>query len=101
MGLGGSNSLEELMKSMIRMALVGGIALTGLGSAAGAASAMPVTGLDPAVAHTTVAQGGVEHVRYVCGRWGCHWVPGHYWAHPHWRYHHWHRWHRWHHWHHW
>jgi len=80
------------MNGPIKLALVAGLALGGLGFATASASAMPAQGLDKAVAHSADLQSGVQNVRYVCGYWGCHWVPGYYG---------WHRWHRWHHWHHW
>lgn len=83
------------MNGKIKMALVAGLALGGLGFAAQSASAAPV--LDRAVAHAGDLQHGVQNVRYVCGYWGCHWRPGYGYGYG---WHRWHYWHRWHHWHH-
>ncbi|MGO9134021.1 MAG: hypothetical protein ACLP8A_08240 [Methylovirgula sp.] len=87
------------MNSKIKLALVAGLAFAGLGFAAQSASAMPTQGLDNGVAHASDLQKGLTDVRYICGYWGCRWVPGPYWGWHH--YHHWHGgygWHRWHHW---
>jgi hypothetical protein len=82
------------MNSKIKLALVAGLALGGLSFAADTASSMPIQSLDGAVAHASDLQQGVQTIRYICGYWGCRWVPVHYWGyHPYW--------HRWHHWHHW
>lgn len=99
------------MNSQIKMALAAGLALSGLGFATETTSAMPMRGLDPAAAQTTEAQQGVQHIRYICGYWGCRWVPGPYWGggyyhrpywgyyhHPYWRGHRWYRHHHRHHW---
>lgn len=101
------------MNSQIKMALAAGLALSGLGFATETASAMPMRGLDPAAAQTTEAQQGVQHIRYICGYWGCRWMPGPYWGwgyyhrpywgwgyyhHPYWRGHRWYRHHHRHHW---
>jgi len=75
------------MNSMIKMALVAGLAMGGLGFAAETASALPASGgLDSAVAHPSDVQQGIQKTRYICGYWGCRWVPGPYWG---WG---WHRW---------
>lgn len=89
------------MNRKIKLALIAGLALSGLGFAAGAASAAPMPGLDPGVAHQSDLN-GLQHVRYICGYWGCRWVPGPYWGGPYWhRPWGWHRW-GWHrHWRHW
>ncbi len=64
------------MNRTIKMALVAGLGLAGLGFAAETASAAPMTGLDNAVAHQSDLQKGVQNVRYFCGPWGCRWAPG-------------------------
>jgi hypothetical protein len=101
--------LEENMNSKIKMALVAGLALGGLGFVAETASAMPMRGLDPAAAQTNEVQQGTQNVRYICGYYGCRWVPGPYYRyryryyHPYWRHRYYHpywrhryyRWHRW------
>jgi hypothetical protein len=89
------------MNRKIKLALAGGLALAGLGFAAATASAAPMQGLDPGIAHQSDALQGVQNVRYICGYWGCRWVPGPYWGPgPYWHRHWggwgggWHRWHR-------
>lgn len=90
------------MNAKIKVALVAGLALGGLGFAAESASAMPMQGLDGAVAHQSDVQQGVQNVRYICGYWGCRWVPGPYWGgygygygyRPYWGYRRWGYWHR-------
>jgi len=61
------------------------LAATLLGASAlgvGAASAMPATGLDPAVAGASDLAPLVQDVRWVCGPFGrCRWAPN-YWAGP-------------------
>jgi hypothetical protein len=88
--------LEENMNSTIKMALVAGLALGGLGFAAETASALPASGLDNAVAHQSDVQQGIQKTRYICGYWGCRWVPGPYWGygyyHPYWHRWGWRRW---------
>jgi hypothetical protein len=86
------------MNSTLKMALAAGLALGSLGFVAESASALPAQGLDNAVAQKGDLQLGVQNVRYVCGYWGCRWVPG-YWGYRGYGYG-WHRWHHWHHWHH-
>ncbi len=86
------------MNSKIKLALVAGLALGGLGFAAETASAMPLSGLGAGVAHQSDVQRGVQNVRYICGYWGCRWVPGYWGYRPYYRYRRWHRWHHWHHW---
>ncbi len=88
--------LEENLNSKIEMALVAGLALGGLGFAAATASAMPMRGLDAGVEHASDVQQRVQNVRYFCGYWRCHWVPGPYWGYrPYWHRHYWRHWHRW------
>jgi hypothetical protein len=89
------------MRKNVQLALAAGVILGGLGLAGGAASALPVGGLDPAIAVPADAQ-GLQDVRWVCGPYGCRWVPGPYWGprwgHPYWGwghrwgYGHWRRW---------
>ena len=68
------------MNRTIKMALVAGLGLAGLGFAAETASAAPMIGLDNAVAHQNDVQQGVQNARYVCGPWGCRWAPYPYWG---------------------
>lgn len=92
------------MNSTIKMSLAAGLALGGLGLVAQTASALPASGLDNAVAHSSDVQQAIQKTRYVCGYWGCRWVPGPYagWGYGYYRPY-WHPWgwgwHR--HWHHW
>jgi len=68
------------MKVILKLGLAAGLTLSAAGLAASSASAMPMNGLDPAVATTSdLAQNHVEAVRWVCGPWGCHWRPN-YWG---------------------
>ncbi|MHB8885699.1 MAG: hypothetical protein ACYC5H_11610 [Methylovirgula sp.] len=94
------------MNRQLRMGLVAGLALAGLGMVAKTASALPASGINPAAAQTSAAPKDVQPVRYICGYWGCRWIPGPYWAggyypywggyYPYWRrYPYWHRWHHW------
>jgi len=65
------------MKTCLRLALVMGIGLGGLGSTAASASAMPLSGLDPALATAADTTKAVENIRWICGPYGgCQWVPG-------------------------
>jgi len=54
-----------------------GIGLGDLGSTAAAASAMPLSGLDPALATAADTTKAVENIRWICGPYGgCQWAPG-------------------------
>jgi len=65
------------MKAILKFGLAAGLTFAAADLAASSASAMPMNGLDPAVATTSdLALNNVETVRYVCGPWGCRWVPG-------------------------
>ncbi|MGO9232807.1 MAG: hypothetical protein ACLP4V_01465 [Methylocella sp.] len=65
------------MKTCLRLALVMGIGLGGLGSTAAFGSAMPLSGLDPALATAADTTKAVENTRWICGPYGgCQWVPG-------------------------
>ena len=65
------------MKTCLRLALVMGIGLGGLGSTAASASAMPLSGLDPELATAADTTKAVENIRWICGPYGgCQWVPG-------------------------
>lgn len=66
------------MNRTLKMALVAGLGLAGLGVAAETASAAPMAGLDNAVAHQSDVQQGVQNAAYVCGPWGCRWTYGAY-----------------------
>ncbi len=79
------------MNTKVKLALAASLMLGGAGLFASSASAMPVSGLNKAVATTTDAQKSVEDVRWVCGPWGCR----HYWGGGGWGYHRWHHWHHW------
>jgi hypothetical protein len=109
---GGSKLLEESMNRSIKVTLAAGLALGGLGVFAQTASALPMQGLNTAAATAGEVQGSqanIEKTRYICGYWGCRWVPGpywhrRYWGHPYWHHYGWHRygWHRgWPRWHRW
>jgi len=68
------------MKIIAKMGLAAGLALAAAGLTASSASAMPMNGLDPAVATTSdLAANNTESVAYVCGPWGCRWRPN-YWG---------------------
>jgi hypothetical protein len=90
------------MKTSLKLALATGLSIAGIGFAASSASALPMSGIDPAIATPSDVAQGVQDVRWVCGPWGCHWAPGwgYYggWHRP-WGYGYrgygWHRWHRW------
>jgi hypothetical protein len=58
------------MKTSLKVALGIGIGLGGLGSAASTASAVPLRGLDRAVATVADTAKGVENVRWICGPYG-------------------------------
>jgi hypothetical protein len=84
------------MKASLKYALATGLTLTGIGFAASSASALPMSGLDPAVATSADVAQGVQDVRWVCGPWGCHWAPnywGYGWRRP-WGWHGGYGWHR-------
>jgi hypothetical protein len=54
-----------------------GIGLGRLGSTAASASAMPLSGLDPALATAADTTKAVENIRWICGPYGgFQWVPG-------------------------
>jgi hypothetical protein len=66
------------MKSSLRFALAGSVVLGGIGVAGTAVSAMPLQGLDPAIA-TPADQQAVQNVGWVCGPYHhCHWVRPYY-----------------------
>jgi hypothetical protein len=85
------------MKIHLKLALATGLTLAGFGFAASSASAMPISGIDPAVVTSSDIAQGVQDVAWVCGPWGCHWRPNRYWGpRPYYRPWGWHRhWHRW------
>jgi len=83
------------MRTSLKLALAAGLTLAGAGFAASSASALPASGLDPAIATSADIAQNVDKVWW-CGRWGCH--PGWGWRRPYyggWRGYGWHRWHRW------
>jgi|SwirhisoilCB1_FD_contig_31_18218455_length_342_multi_3_in_0_out_0_1 hypothetical protein len=61
----------------VKTALAAAAVLVTTGMAGTAASAMPIAGLSIVQDHGTAQ---AEQVRYVCGRWGCRWVPNRYWG---------------------
>jgi len=71
------------MNMGVKTALAAAAVLVTAGLGASTASAMPVAGLDTAVAASAGAQ--VDNVRWVCGPFGCHWAPNRYYWGP--RYH--------------
>ncbi len=92
------------MKTSLNIALATGLTLAGIGFAASSASAMPMSGLDPAVATSSDVAQNVDKVWW-CGYYGCH-RGWRYWHRPYgWGYWHrpygwyrgygWRRWHRW------
>lgn len=54
------------MKTSLKLILIAGIGLGGLGEAASSASALPLRGLDPAHAPAADAAKGVENIRWIC-----------------------------------
>jgi hypothetical protein len=69
--------MEESIKTSFGLAVAASIGLGGLGVAAAPTSAMPLRGLDPALASSAETTGGVEAIRWICGPYGgCRWVPG-------------------------
>ncbi len=86
------------MKTSTKFVFAAAMGLASL-TLADSASALPMSGLNPAlVAADKTADGAVQDVRWVCRPWGCHWAPN-FWG-PRWGYYHpWHRhygwgWHR-------
>lgn len=76
------------MNRSLKLVLAAGLGLSGIGLAATSVAAMPMSGLDPAVAKPADIATGVENVRWICGPYGgCRWVPGwRYWGpHRYWR----------------
>lgn len=75
------------MKTSLKLVLAAGLGLSGIGLTAASASAMPMSGLDPAIAKPADIATGVEKARWICGPYGgCRWVPGwRYWG-PRYRY---------------
>jgi hypothetical protein len=72
---------KDMMKTCLKLILAVGIGFGGLGLAA--ASAMPVSDLDPAIATPSDTAKNVESVRWICGPYGgCRWVSGwrRYWG---------------------
>jgi hypothetical protein len=67
----------EAMNISLKLILIAGIGLGGLGEAASSGLALPRSGLDPALAPAADAAKGVENIRWICGPYGgCRWVPG-------------------------
>jgi len=72
------------MKTSLKFIVAAGIGFGGVGLAASSVSAMPMSGLDPAVATPSDTAKNFESVRWVCGPYGgCRWVAGwrrHWWG---------------------
>lgn len=69
------------MKINRTLFLAAWLGLGGIGFLASSASALPMYGMDPALAVPTEAGQGVENARWICGPYGgCRWVRGwRYW----------------------
>lgn len=75
------------MKTHRKLVMAAGIGFFGLGAAALPASAMPLSGLDPALATAADRSESFQAVRWICDSYGdCQEVPG--WRHHGWRRHH-------------
>ena len=76
------------MKTNMKLVMAAGIGFWGLGSVTSPAAAMPLSGLDPALAATADSAKNLENVHWNCGPYGgCRRVPG--WRrHGWWRHHH-------------
>jgi len=77
-----------MKKTSLKLIMVASIGFSGIGLAAQPASATPMSGLDPAIATSSNTAKNVESIRWVCGPWRCHKVPGwwHYGWGPHYGY---------------
>jgi hypothetical protein len=62
--------VEEDMKISLKVMMAAAIGVGGLGLAAKPASAMPVSGLNPALATQADSAQGIESVRWVCDPYG-------------------------------
>jgi hypothetical protein len=69
------------VKNILATALV-----LGATSLALPAAALPVGGLDLAVARNGDMAGNIDQVRWVCGPYGCRHVPNYYYGGPRWGY---------------
>jgi hypothetical protein len=71
------------MKLTLKLILAAGVGSGAVGLAASPVTAMPASGLDPALAAPVDSAKSVETVRLICRR-RCHWVPGwrRYWWGP-------------------
>jgi hypothetical protein len=68
--------VEDDMKSSLKVILAAGIGFGALGLAAKSVSAMPMSGLDPALAAPADTAKSVEAVRWICGPYRCRRAPG-------------------------
>jgi hypothetical protein len=75
---------EDNMKTGVRLVLAAALSLGGVGLAGESASALPMSGLAPALVKAGGAAAPVEDVRRICGPYGgCRWAPGwRYWGPP-------------------
>lgn len=67
------------LRKIIHVALVAGAAGLALTAASGAASALPLAGLEPAIVRDGQPAVQFEQARWVCGPYRCFWRPN-YWG---------------------
>jgi len=63
----------QLKSAVLAVAVLGSVAL-----GAGGASAMPLAGIDSAVATQSDLSLQPQEARWVCGPFRCHWAPNYY-----------------------
>jgi hypothetical protein len=68
--------MEDDVKTSLKLAMAAGIGIGAIGLAVHSASAMPMSGVGPAVATSPDTAKNAESVRWVCGPYRCHWAPG-------------------------
>lgn len=64
------------MRTSLKLMIAAATGFGGTSLAAQPVSAMPMSGLDPALATASDEAKNVENARWICGPWGCRWVPG-------------------------
>jgi hypothetical protein len=67
---------KDMKMKNLKLVMVASIGFSGIGLAGQPASATPMSGLDPAIATSLDTAKNVERIRWICGPWRCHWVPG-------------------------